>query len=149
MSHHKLAEVVRPGTRLTWQRQVIWNTLHQSEEHLSAEAIRDRIAAELPSANLPTIYRNLVILKEMGLIQELHIADSPVRFEAIVRGQEHPHLVCRDCGHIEHPEARALSAAVKAAALASGFGQPSAGVIVYGACQACQGTMALRTADRG
>ncbi|MCC7104310.1 MAG: transcriptional repressor [Chloroflexi bacterium] len=149
MSHHTLAEVVTPGTRLTWQRQVIWNTLHQSEEHLSAEAIRDRIASALPSANLPTIYRNLATLKEMGLIQELHIADSPVRFEAIVHSLEHPHLVCRDCGHVEHPEARALSAAVKAAALASGFGQPSAGVIVYGACQACLGASVLRAADHG
>ena len=68
MSHHPLAQMVAAGTRLTAQRQLIWDLLHQSEEHLTAEQIRARLAGRLPGLNLPTVYLTLVFLRPTILL---------------------------------------------------------------------------------
>ena len=137
MSHHPLAQMVAAGTRLTAQRQLIWDLLHQSEEHLTAEQIRSRLANRLPGLNLPTVYRTLVFLRNAGLVQELHLGEGPVRYEAPETDERHPHLVCRGCGQIEHLEAPALATALAAAAGARGYTDQEIEVVVYATCATC------------
>src|SRR6476469_458069 len=134
MSHHALGDLVAAGTRLTIQRRLIWNALHQHGGHLTAETLRDRLAERLPGLNLPTIYRNLVFLRRLGLVQELRVLDGPGRFEAILPGERHPHLACRSCGRLEHPAPAALAVAAAAAASAAGYANSAAEVIVYAEC---------------
>lgn len=137
MSHHPLAQMVAAGTRLTAQRQLIWDLLHQSSEHLTAEEIRARLAGRLPGLNLPTVYRTLVFLRHAGLVQELHLGDGPVRYEAPEDDERLPHLVCRVCGRIEHLEASTLGAALEAAASARGYADQEIDVVVYATCASC------------
>lgn len=137
MSHHPLAQMVAAGTRLTAQRQLIWDLLHHSSEHLTAEEIRHRLASRLPGLNLPTVYRTLVFLRHAGLVRELHLGDGPVRYEAPEDDERLPHLVCRGCGRIEHLEASSLGAALEAAAGARGYADQEIDVVVYATCAAC------------
>ena len=137
MSHHPLADLVAAGTRLTAQRQVIWNVLHRTRDHLTAEQIRSALAASLPGINLPTIYRTLVFLRTAGLVQEVHVGDGPVRYEAASPDERHPHLVCRSCGRIEHIDGDSLVGSVAASASERGFGGEDLDVVVYGTCDAC------------
>ena len=137
MSHHPLAQMVASGTRLTAQRQLIWDVLHQSGEHLTAEEIRARLAGRLPGLNLPTVYRTLVFLRHAGLVQELHLGEGPVRYEAPEVDERHPHLVCRGCGRIEHLEADGLSVALEAAASVRGYADQEIEVVVYAICTDC------------
>jgi Fur family peroxide stress response transcriptional regulator len=129
--------MVAAGTRLTAQRQLIWDLLHQSEEHLTAEEIRVRLASRLPGLNLPTVYRTLVFLRHAGLVQELHLGDGPVRYEAPETDERHPHLVCRGCGRIEHLETPDLATALEAAASARGYADQEIEVVVYATCAPC------------
>ena len=147
MSHHPLAQMVASGTRLTAQRQLIWDLLHQSEEHLTAEEIRSRLAGRLPGLNLPTVYRTLVFLRHAGLVQELHLGDGPVRYEAPETDERHPHLVCRGCGRIEHLEADGLAPALEAAANARGYADQEIEVVVYATCGECAQVRALAAAN--
>ena len=147
MSHHPLAQMVASGTRLTAQRQLIWDLLHQSEEHLTAEEIRSRLAARLPGLNLPTVYRTLVFLRHAGLVQELHLGDGPVRYEAPETDERHPHLVCRGCGRIEHLETDGLSLALEAAASARGYADQEIEVVVYATCAGCAEIRELAVAN--
>jgi Fur family peroxide stress response transcriptional regulator len=137
VSHHPLAQMVASGTRLTAQRQLIWDLLHQSEEHLTAEEIRSRLAVRLPGLNLPTVYRTLVFLRHAGLVQELHLGEGPVRYEAPETNERHPHLVCRGCGRIEHLETDGLAHALEAAASARGYADQEIEVVVYATCGDC------------
>ncbi len=137
MSHHPLAQMVPAGARLTAQRQLIWDLLHQSEEHLTAEEIRSRLAGRLPGLNLPTVYRTLVFLRHAGLVQELHLGEGPARYEAPETDERHPHLVCRGCGQIEHLEAAELASALEAAASARGYADQQIEVVVYATCASC------------
>jgi Fur family peroxide stress response transcriptional regulator len=129
--------MVAAGTRLTAQRQLIWDVLHQSEEHLTAEQIRARLAGRLPGLNLPTVYRTLVFLRHAGLVQELRLGDGPVHYEAPETDERHPHLVCRGCGRIEHLEATELGAALASAASARGYADQEIEVVVYATCTSC------------
>ena len=147
MSHHPLAQMVASGTRLTAQRQLIWDLLHQSEEHLTAEEIRSRLAGRLPGLNLPTVYRTLVFLRHAGLVQELHLGDGPVRYEAPETDERHPHLVCRGCGRIEHLETDGLSLALEAAASERGYADQEIEVVVYATCAGCAEIRELAAAN--
>jgi len=129
--------MVANGTRLTPQRQLIWDVLHQSAEHLTAEEIRTRLAGRLPGLNLPTVYRTLVFLRHAGLVQELHLGDGPVRYEAPEVDERHPHLVCRGCGRIEHVETDGLSVTLGAAASARGYADQEIEIVVYATCAEC------------
>jgi Fur family peroxide stress response transcriptional regulator len=129
--------MVAAGTRLTAQRQLIWDLLHQSEEHLTAEQIRSRLAGRLPGLNLPTVYRTLVFLRHAGLVQELHLGEGPVRYEAPETDERHPHLVCRGCGRIEHVEAAGLGTSLAEAASARGYADQEIEVVVYATCATC------------
>ena len=137
MSHHPLADLVEAGTRLTAQRQLIWNVLHRTGDHLTAEAIRARLADRLPGINLPTIYRTLAFLRTAGLVQEVRVGEGPVRYEAASADERHPHLVCRSCGRIEHVEAAALGATLASAAAERGYADGDLDVVVYGTCGPC------------
>jgi Fur family peroxide stress response transcriptional regulator len=139
--------MVATGTRLTPQRQLIWDLLHQSEEHLTAEQIRARLDGRLPGLNLPTVYRTLVFLRHAGLVQELHLGDGPVRYEAPETDERHPHLVCRGCGRIEHVEVASLGAALAAAASERGYGDQEIEVVVYATCAPCAERRDLAVGD--
>ena len=137
MSHHPLADLVEVGTRLTAQRQLIWNVLHRTGGHLTAEQIRARLVERLPSINLPTIYRTLAFLRSAGLVQEVHVGEGPVRYEAASVEERHPHLVCRACGRIEHVEAAELGTSLASAAAERGYTDRDLDVVVYGTCGPC------------
>jgi Fur family peroxide stress response transcriptional regulator len=147
VSHHPLAQMVAAGTRLTPQRQLIWDLLHHSEEHLTAEQIRAHLAGRLPGLNLPTVYRTLVFLRHAGLVQELHLGDGPVRYEAPEVDERHPHLVCRGCGRIEHVEVASVTAELAAAASARGYADEEIEVVVYATCAACAERRDLAVGD--
>ena len=137
MSHHPLADLVEAGTRLTAQRQLIWNVLHRTGDHLTAEQIRTRLAVQLPGINLPTIYRTLVFLRNAGLVQEVRVGEGPVRYEAASAEERHPHLACRECGRIEHIEAAKLGATLASAAAERGYSDRDLDVVVYATCGPC------------
>ena len=139
MSHHSLAQMVRPGARLTVQRQLVWDVLHRTAGHLTAEQIQRVLAPRLPGFTLPTVYRNLQFLRRAGLVRELRLAEGPVRFEADDDGVGHPHLVCRGCGTIEHLDADDLASAAAAAtaSAARGFPVQDVEVLLYATCAGC------------
>jgi Fur family peroxide stress response transcriptional regulator len=139
--------MVAAGTRLTAQRQLIWDLLHQSGDHLTAEQIRARLAGRLPGLNLPTVYRTLVFLRHAGLVQELHLGEGPVRYEAPEDDERHPHLVCRGCGRIEHLETPSLGQSLAVAAAARGYADQEIEVVVYATCAACSEGRALAAGD--
>jgi Fe2+ or Zn2+ uptake regulation protein len=138
MDHDALSQFVAAGTRLTPQRQLIWGVLHQAHDHLTAEEIRSTLEGRLPGVNLPTVYRNLVFLKNLGLVRELHVGDGPVRYEATVPEDRRSHLVCRECRAVEHLDLESISGIAARSAASRGFDASDLDVVVYAVCSNCQ-----------
>jgi Fur family ferric uptake transcriptional regulator len=85
--------------RNTSQRRLLLDLLNQSEGHLDADELFRLAKEREPRISLSTVYRNLSLFKELGLIQERHLADEHHHYE--VKGKrEHYHLVCLNCGKV-------------------------------------------------
>lgn len=89
------------GYRLTPQRHMILSVINEANGHLSIEQIAERVQERNPYVSLSTIYRNLDLLKELGLIRENHLPNEPSHYES-AEGPAHHHLVCLDCKTMVH-----------------------------------------------
>lgn len=89
-------------TRNTRQRQLIIAELQATKSHPSAEWIYKRVKAKLPNISLGTVYRNLAVLKDQKLIQELPRVGSQSRYDG--NPKPHYHFVCVECGGVEDIE---------------------------------------------
>ncbi len=83
----------------TIQRRVIMEELCRVQTHPTAEDLYQAVHIRLPRISLGTVYRNLNILAEAGLIRKLETAGSQTRFDGNVA--PHYHLRCRECGALE------------------------------------------------
>ena len=84
------------GVKLTRQRLEIFRQVARSLDHPDAEAIYRGVRRRLPTVSLDTIYRNLWLLVDLGLISTLGPHRDRIRFDANV--SPHHHFVCRKCG---------------------------------------------------
>lgn len=80
--------IVNKDRRMTKQRQVILERLREVKTHPTTDEVYAMVKEDLPKISLGTVYRNLDILAELGLIQKLEMAGQPKRFD----GNPHPHL---------------------------------------------------------
>ena len=85
-------------TRMTEQRRVILEELKKVTSHPTADEVYEMVRNRLPKVSLGTIYRNLDILSESGMIQRLEVGGSQMRFDANI--EDHYHIRCTRCGTI-------------------------------------------------
>lgn len=84
------------GARLTHQRLEIFREIACSEEHPDAETIYRDVRRRIPSISLDTVYRNLWLLVDLGLVKTLGHTREHIRFDANIK--PHHHFVCSRCG---------------------------------------------------
>jgi len=125
----------------TPQRRVIYEVLAASSDHPTAEAVYDRVKRRLPRVSLATVYRNLRLFVEAGLIEELATAHSFARFDA--NPGKHHHLICTACHRVSDYYSDEFDALAGGRASADGFEVHDVKVSVYGLCSACKETAGL------
>ena len=85
--------------RMTRQRQVILEELGKVTSHPTADEVYQMVRRRLPRISLGTIYRNLDILSQKGVILRLSSGGPQRRFDATV--EPHYHIVCEECGRTD------------------------------------------------
>jgi len=85
--------------RLTKQRQIILEVLKKHSDHPGADKIYHEVRKVLPHISLGTVYRNLELLSETGMIKKLGFVNDQKRFDPNPR--PHCHFRCVECGNIE------------------------------------------------
>lgn len=85
--------------RMTKQRQVILEELRSVTSHPTADDMYDMVRRRLPNVSLGTVYRNLEILAESGVVQKLDVGGTKKRFDGNVA--VHYHLRCAVCGRVD------------------------------------------------
>ena len=125
------------GKRMTSQRKLVVDILSQAEGHLDASDIYELGRRQDARLSLATVYRTLSVLKETGVVRELHLDDEHHHYE--LDGQDkHSHLVCLACGRVIEMESMAFVEAALAAGEAHGFEIASAQVELTGYCADCR-----------
>jgi Fur family ferric uptake transcriptional regulator len=87
-----------PQIRMTKQRQVILEELCKVTSHPTADEMYQMIRKRLPKISLGTVYRNLEILSELGMVLKLDVGGTQKRFDANV--DNHYHARCKECGAV-------------------------------------------------
>ncbi len=124
------------GRRITRQRRLVLETLRDSQEHLDAYALFERVKVRDSKISLATVYRSLALLKESGLVQENRLGEDHGHFEA-TQATPHYHFTCLGCGCVIEFEAPQVMEVV--ATLCSGQALQVTGVNLHlsGYCADC------------
>jgi len=60
------------------------------------------ISDKLPDIDRATVYRNIKLLKESGVIREISVTNGIGHYE--IAHSDHQHAICKNCGKIYHVE---------------------------------------------
>ena len=88
----------RPRTRETKQRRVVYDTIKNTYSHPTADWVFEQVRHTLPKVSLGTVYRNLGVLKDEGLVQEIYGKDRRAHYDADI--SPHAHFICESCDQI-------------------------------------------------
>lgn len=118
------------------QREAILAALRESNDHPTAKQLYDVVREEMPGITLATVYRNLHVLDELGLVDELDIWGDASRFDA--RTDDHLHIRCIKCGRVDDVELEQKHKIQKRAAELTGYTSVTATTTFEGICPDCQ-----------
>ncbi|MGD8465045.1 MAG: Fur family transcriptional regulator [Anaerolineae bacterium] len=124
------------GKRITPQRRTVLDILARAETHLDAQEIYHQGRHRDAQISLATVYRTLTVLKETGVVHELHLDDNHHHYELADKA-EHSHLVCLRCGKVFEVDSDAFAEAALQAGAAYDFEVTSTQVELTGYCASC------------
>jgi len=125
------------GLRLTPQRLAILEVLRSTDIHPEASWIYQQVRKRLPAISLGTVYRNLALLADAGLIRELALGDQMSHWDG--RVAPHYHVVCARCHRIADIELPGTAEELeRRAAIASDFVIQGHSLQFVGRCPRCQ-----------
>ena len=124
------------GFKLTPQRRLIVDIIHDTEAHLTAEEIIADVQRKMPGVNKTTIYRTLEMLEEIGCILRGDSGDRSI-YHRTEQGHHH-HLVCKKCGASIDCEEKLFSQVEQSLAENYGFSTSFKHAVIQGLCRNCQ-----------
>jgi len=80
------------------KRNAILASLRESKAHPSAEDLFAILKPQIPDLSLGTVYRNLSLFKQQGLIISVATVDGVERFDA--NTDSHVHFICNGCNAV-------------------------------------------------
>lgn len=132
---HALNQLKTTGVRMTPQRHAILAFLLSTMTHPTADEIYKALYPTYPSMSVATVYNNLRLFVDAGLIRELTYGDGSSRFDADL--SDHYHAICRNCGTIVDFDYPALTQVEHVAAMETGFKVEGHRMEIYGLCGKC------------
>lgn len=123
---------------VTFQRKLILDTMREAKGHLNAKELYRRAAEKDPRISMATVYRNLHLFKELGLIEEQRLDEVQCYYE-LKTSSQHYHLVCQGCGEVMEFESSALAEVLEDVKRNSDFAVTRAVLYLEGYCHKCKG----------
>ncbi len=122
--------------RYSKQRELIYHTVRENPIHPTADQVYHCLRKQYPTISLGTVYRNLNLLAEHGLLRKIHMPDSSDRFDGRLDG--HYHMQCCQCGRIYDVELPKLDDLRHDIQATTGFQVSECDIVIKGTCKACQ-----------
>jgi len=132
-----LAKLKEKEMRITPQRLAVLKILSESCEHPSVERIYEQVRGDFPTTSLATIYKTIILLKEIGEVLEIGFSDGSSRYDGN-KPYPHPHLICTICKTIIDPDSDSLKDVTAELSRETGFRITSHRLDFFGICSGCQ-----------
>lgn len=128
------------GMRVTPERMALLEEIYRQHGHIDAEQILDGLREAGSKVSRATVYRNLDLLVECGLVQRQRLGRNRFLYEHVHAGQKHDHLACRDCGRVVEFVSASIRAMLDEICRAHGFSRDDRQLQILGLCSACAET---------
>ena len=136
LSHQQFRELaLKHGLAVTHQRQVVYEAVVASHGHYSPEDIYAAVRRRIPSISLATVYNNLRLFIECGLLREVSPRAATLRVDGNLK--PHHHLVCSRCKSVQDIEGEFIDFKRLSRHLPDGFDLTQPLVEVFGLCGRC------------
>jgi Fur family ferric uptake transcriptional regulator len=126
------------GLRSTRQRDLILDIFLSCHQHVSVEELYMKVKQSNPAIGYATVYRTLKLFTESGLAHEILLHDGQTRYEHMVVGEHHDHLICTGCNSIVEFENETIENLQTEIAARHGFLINSHKLELYGLCSNCR-----------
>ena len=123
------------GYRLTPQRQLVLQAV-ATLGHGTPDAIAVEVQRTAGGVNLSTVYRTLDLLEYRGLVTNPHLGHGSPTYH-VAQDSDHLHLVCQDCGGVQHVDETLALPFAEVLQTGTGFTADLRHFAVYGRCGAC------------
>jgi len=133
------------GLQVTAQRLAVLRAV-SLRSHATADDVYNLVRAEIGAISRQAVYDALGALGDKGLLRRIQPSRSPARYEDRV-GDNHHHLICRDCGRMVDVDCAVGDTPCLTAADASGYEIDEAEVVYWGRCPACLGAAATSATE--
>ena len=124
------------GLEATHQRQVLYEVMQTMPGHPSPEEVYARVKKRIPAISLATVYKNIHLFVERGVLKEVSLHHGSLRVE--LNSHLHHHMVCSRCKAITDIEEKDLGVLPTPQRLPGGFQVERYAIDVIGICAACQ-----------
>ena len=123
-------------TRMTEQRRVILEEVRKLRTHPTADDVFALARKRLPRISLGTVYRNLDVLSESGVILRLDMPGSPNRFDG--KTHDHIHVRCVECGRVDDVEGVSVTVSEAEVRKVVDYDLMDYSLEFHGVCPACR-----------
>jgi Fur family ferric uptake transcriptional regulator len=137
--HDFKALLKKNNLKFTIQREVILETLYNSDEHLTPELLYNLIQEKYPNLNtgIATVYRTLSLLEDSNVVTSLSFGAQGKKYELGTK-KHHDHIICTKCGTITEFVDEKIEERQHAIADSLGFEMIDHSMQIYGICKKCQ-----------
>jgi Fur family peroxide stress response transcriptional regulator len=122
--------------KITHQRSVIYDALHNDRTHPSADDVYRKVRQLIPSISYDTVNRTLLSFVRIGLLKVVEGYGRPKRFEP--NAEQHHHFQCLRCNTIVDIYDPELDTVKIPVSIAGKFMVTGKKVVVEGLCDKCK-----------
>ncbi len=122
--------------RLTTQRQILLEELSKENHHPTACELYDMVRKRLPRIGLGTVYRNLELMADNGMILKHEVGGAQKRFDATT--ELHYHIRCFKCNRLDDIEVQISEDVIERAEKKTSYKVLGHHVEFRGVCSDCQ-----------
>ncbi len=131
------------GLQVTAQRLAVLRAV-DARPHSTSEEVESAVRQDLGAVSRQAVYDALGTLSDAGVLRRIQPARSVARYETRT-GDNHHHVVCRDCGRTEDVDCATGRRPCLTASDDHGYSIDEAEVVYWGRCPDCRTVAAPTT----
>jgi Fur family ferric uptake transcriptional regulator len=126
------------GLRNTQQREIVLDAFFSADTHITVEDLFNAIKENNPGIGYATVHRNLGLLRDSGLADEIKIGNQKAKYEPKLERGHHDHLICINCGRFIEVYDTKIEKLQDKLAEANDFSPVRHKLEIYGYCGNCK-----------
>src|SRR5579862_1657013 len=133
-----VSQIRTAGHKLTPQRMEILRVLIAAGAPVTALAVLTRVKETYPYISLDTVYRNLSMLANTGLVNQINLQNKGTAQFEFQGEAHHHHIICLQCGKNFCVDSCPLPTTIPLPKEDQAFQVVSHAFEIYGYCSACR-----------